>query len=814
MEPEHWDKIAVIYGQACELSPAARGSFLARACGGNEDVLREIEDLLHQDVTRDGLLERVTAESAQEAERRSAAQKIGPYRILREIGQGAMGTVYEAEQDHPRRSVALKVIRRDRMHPDLVRRFERELEALGRLQHPGIARIYDAGSADVGFGPQPYFAMELIAGLPLADYCTSSGLTTRKRLEVMAKVAHALQHAHDRGIIHRDLKPGNILVDENGQPKILDFGVARFTDVDGQATQAGNVLGTLAYMSPEQVLAGDQLPDERTDVYSLGVMMFELLAGRRPYEVTGSVPDATRTIVEREPEKLSSVDRAFRGDLSVIADKAMEKNVTRRYKSAAAFAEDIERHLANEPMLSRPPGTLYQLGKFSRRHQAVVGAVAAVFAVLTVGIAATTQAALRAARAEKIALAERDRAVRAGAEATGERNRAETERNRAINQSNRADAEAATAKAVNEFLTNDVLFQASARRQSQSGAKPDPDLKVSTALERAAAGLDGKFGGEPRVEGSIRHTIGATYRDLGFYKEASLQLERALGLFLKIPGSEAVEGVQAANDLALVYMEQARFAEAEVLLKRMLAIRNRDGRKADRLTLMTMNDLALAEAGRTGDHARAERMHRQVLDEYVRNFGYNDPDTLAVMNNLATEYTNQGKYSEAAELYVKVVAAKKHVLGAEHPSTLISLNSLGVVYRNLGQFAKARRVFAEALAARQRFLGADHPDTISSRAGLGRLLMAEGRYAEAEPALREVMESSNRILGAEHPSSLSNAEGLADLFVRTGRHADAAVLYRQVLAVRRKTQGPSHFSASAWPYSVDEWKVPRCLLRP
>src|SRR5215510_8478095 len=304
---------------------------------------------------------------------------IGRYRILHLVGEGGMGAVYEAEQDHLHRTVALKIIKPGLASPELLRRFEQEAQALGRLQHPGIARIYDAGTADTGFGPQPYFAMEFIHGKNVKDYAEEQHLNTRQRLEMVAKVAEAVHHAHQRGLIHRDLKPANILVDETGQPKILDFGVAQVTDSDAQATMqtdVGQLVGTLAYMSPEQGVADPLEIDTRSDVYALGVILYELLAGRLPYNVSKKLHEVLNTIREEDPSKLSSIDRSFRGDIETIVAKSLEKDKTRRYNSAAELAADISRYLKDEPIVARPPTTTYQLQKFARRHRALVAGAA------------------------------------------------------------------------------------------------------------------------------------------------------------------------------------------------------------------------------------------------------------------------------------------------------------------------------------------------------------------------------------------------------------------------------------------------------
>ena len=319
--------------------------------------------------------------TATEGEWPALPTRIGHYRIIRLLGEGGMGSVYEADQEQPRRRVALKVIKAGWASPDLLRRFEQESQALGRLQHPGIAQIYEAGTAATAFGLQPFFAMELIHGIPLCEYAQSKHANVRQRLTMMVHVCDAVQHAHDRGIIHRDLKPGNILVDEQGQPKVLDFGLARATDSDARATRQtdiGQLLGTLAYMSPEQVSADPMALDTRSDVYALGVIFYELLAGKLPYRVTQSVHEVVETIRQSDPVPLSSVNRVYRGDIETIVAKALEKDRDRRYASAADFAADIHRYLDDQPIAAKPPNTIYQLQKFARRHKALVAGTASV----------------------------------------------------------------------------------------------------------------------------------------------------------------------------------------------------------------------------------------------------------------------------------------------------------------------------------------------------------------------------------------------------------------------------------------------------
>jgi tetratricopeptide (TPR) repeat protein/predicted Ser/Thr protein kinase len=561
-----------------------------------------------------------TAPGAIRRERREVPASIGDYRILAVLGEGGMGTVYRAEQKNPHRIVALKVIKPGVSSDEHLRRFELEAEVLGRLQHPGIAQIYEAGTADSGLGPQPYFAMEFIQGRPLMEYADALRLDTSRRLAVMTQVCEAVEHAHQRGIIHRDLKPGNILVDQNGQPKVLDFGVARVTDSDAQVTRQtdmGQLIGTLAYMSPEQVLADPLALDIRSDVYALGVILYELLASKLPYKTQGkAMHEVVQAIREEDPAPLSSINRSYRGDIDTIVAKALEKDKTRRYASAADLAGDIRRHLTNEPIVARPPSATYQLGKFARRHKALVAATASVFLVLVVGVVASTREAVRAHRAERAAEEQR----------------------------RRADQEAAVAKAVSDFLQNDLLAQASAANQSSPNAKPDPDLKVRTALDRAAAGIQGRFEQQPELEAAIQDTIGRTYYQLGLYPEARNQLERALDLYRRALGEENPKTLTTMSRLGRTAWLQGEYPEAETLLGRALEIQ------------------------------------RRVL-------GPEHPDTLYSMNNLGNVYRSQGRDPQAEALYSQTLETRRRVLGPQHPDTLTSMNNLANVYWSQGKYA-------------------------------------------------------------------------------------------------------------------------------
>jgi tetratricopeptide (TPR) repeat protein/predicted Ser/Thr protein kinase len=755
----------------------------------------------------------VDAASAQPDDLRWLPKTIGRYTILRLLGEGGMGAVYEAEQEHPRRRVALKVIKPGLAGPELLHRFERESQALGRLQHPGIAQIYEAGTANTAFGVQPFFAMEFIDGSTLLDYANANTLKTRPRLKLMAQVAEAVHHAHQRGIIHRDLKPRNILVTTTGQPKILDFGVARATDADAHATRqtdVGQLIGTLAYMSPEQVLADPLELDTRSDVYALGVILYQLLAGHLPYNVDRKLHEAVQAIRDEEPTRLGSINRLYRGDIETIVAKALEKDKARRYASASDLAADIWRNLDDEAIIARPASAMYQLQKLARRHKAFVTGVAAVFVVLVAGIVASAWQATRATRAERSAVlardravhaeektrverdrataaehtatTERDRALSAEQAATSERNRAVSAEARAVHDRNvalvekrRADTEAATAKAITDFLQGDVLAQASVSAQARPDTKADPDLKVRTALDRAAARIAGKFDAQPVVEASVRQTIGNTYKALGLYPEAQRQFELTLELQDRALGTDHPERLSTVNNLAEVYWNEGKYAEAKPLFEATLEARRRVMGEAHRDTLTTMNDLA-ALHGSQGRYAEAEPLYTKALEGMRRVLGADHPDTLGTMNNLAMLYRTRGKLAQAEPLYAAALDGRRRVLGEEHPDTLSTMNNLAVLYWTQGKVAQAESLFMRALEGMRRVLGDAHPETLRSMSNMATVYQLQGKPAQAEPLYTTILEVQRRVLGESHPDTLTSMSNLALTYMSQRKYAEAEPL--------------------------------------
>ncbi len=678
----------------------------------------------------------------------SFPESIGGYRIVRLLGQGGMGAVYEAEQDRPRRSVALKVIKSAWASPDLLHRFQQEFQALGRLHHPGIAQIYEAGAADTGFGSQPFFAMEIIRGQSLTDFADTHQLNTRQRLALMIQVCEAVEHAHQRGIIHRDLKPGNILVDENGQPKILDFGLARVTDSDAKATRQtdmGQLLGTLAYMSPEQFLADPLALDTRSDVYALGVILYELLSHQMPYPMSQLVHEVMQTIQLTDAVALSSIDRAYRGDIETIVAKALEKDKTRRYGSAAELAADIRRHLEDKPITAKSPSASYQVKKFARRHKVLVSAAATVFLVLVAGVVVSTWEAMQARRAT------------------------------------------ATAEALSNFLQNDVLAQASASKQSGPKTKPDPDLKVRTALDRAAASIPGKFDAQPEVEAEIRDTIGQTYTDLGLHPEAQKQLERALDLYRKALGAENPKTLTTMSRLGTAAWHQGKYLEAEALLGQTLEMERRVLGPEHRDTLYSMNNLANVYRGQ-GKSAQAEALYSETFERRRRVLGPEHPDTLTSMNNLANVYWSQGKYAQAEALYSQAMEIQRRTLGPEHPDTLLSMGNLADTYAKQGKYAQAEPLFSQTMEISRRVLGPEHNRTLGFLSDFASMYQRQGKYALAETHAAAVLAGRRHALGPENSDTMESAADLALAYQSQGKFTESESLAREVLAFNQKKQ--------------------------
>ncbi|MBK8793061.1 MAG: tetratricopeptide repeat protein [Holophaga sp.] len=839
---------------ARELAPDRRGDFLVRNCGADlplreavERQLAALEESVEQPVAfsqlsthTDGFSKLPTGSLPGAAPVLASGVQPGTvlaerYTLIEEIGEGGMGSVWSAQQSEPvKRPVAVKLVKAGMDSKSVLARFEQERQALALMDHPNIAKVFDAGLTPTG---QPFFVMELVDGQSLTRFCDEARLTARQRLELFVPICLAVQHAHQKGIVHRDLKPSNILVtlvDGKPTPKVIDFGVAKAAEgnqVDrSMATQQGAVIGTLEYMAPEQAgFLGTDI-DTRADIYSLGVILYELLTGQRPIDARrlkrATLTEMVRLIQEEDPPKPSrrlateatvaalaaarhtepgKLMSLLRGDLDWVVMKCLEKQRERRYASANGLARDIQRYLSDEVVEARPPSTGYRMRKFLRRNRGSALAGAAVATALVLGMMAFAWQA-RVARQQRdlarsaeqaeafqrrLANQERDRAVAAESQATASGAQALRDRNLAMQQKQRADAESAAAKAVNDFLQNDLLAQASADNQSGQTSKPDPDLKVRTALDRAAARVAGKFNGQPEQEAAIRNTMGRTYLDLGQYPEAVKQLERAVELYRQSLGASHPKTLNTTTQLGEIYRLQGKFTEAEVLCGRVLEISRRALGPEHPGTLNAMQVVADIYYMQS-KYPEAQSLYQQVLKVRRRRLGVEHPDTLSSMNTLAANYDMQGNYPEAEALYSQTLTVRRRLLGTEHPKTLWSANELAWVYIEMGKYEQAEVLYLHTLETQRRVLGADHPSTLASSNGLGYLYLCQGKYPRAETEWRQALAISRRVHGLEHPNTLSILNNVAEVCDRQGNYTEAAAINAEALDIRSRVLGKEH----------------------
>ncbi|MCL4813549.1 MAG: serine/threonine-protein kinase [Vicinamibacteraceae bacterium] len=687
---------------------------------------------------------------------------IGPFRILALIGEGAMGMVYEAEQERPNRRVALKVVRPGLVPQAVLRRFELEYELLGRLHHPGIAQIYQAGVEDTAYGPQPYFAMELVEGRRLDDYIRATTPPLGERLELVAAIADAVQHAHHKGIIHRDLKPANILVTEGGAPKILDFGIARAHDglETGMQTVTGEVLGTVRYMSPEQVAGDIAALDTRSDVYALGVILYEVIAGRPPYELDRkSLAEAARIITSEEPTRLSAATRAVPADVETIVAKALEKEKERRYGSAAEFAEDIRRFLRDEPITARPPTTAYQIRKFARRHKALVAGIAASIVVLLLGVAATAWQAVRATRAERVAEA----------------------------RATEAEQEKARAEAVTTFLTEMLASVDPAQAQGR-------DVSVREVLDAAAQRIDaGAMKEQPQVEIAVRGAIGATYGGLGLFDEAERQLRAAVERESQTGAGPRARAETQAQLVSVLY-QNGEYAEAQQAAREALRLRREAFGPEHADVASSLDDLGAVLVA-SGDTAAAEPLMREALAMRRKFLPADDPLVAVGLNNLGYLLWRKRDFEQAESMYREALAIDRRRLGNEHPEVATKLINLSALLRDQGKPDAADPLVQEALAIRRKILGNDHPGVAHALDVYAGLLEDRGRHEEAERHLREALDIARRAHGEVHMDTARLQHNLGWVLWKQGAYAEAEPLLRAAVVNIPKTYGPTYRGA-------------------
>ena len=707
----------------------------------------------------------------------AVGRMLGPWRIDRELGRGGMSVVYLGSRADGEfsKQVALKLIKRGMDTDAVIARVRRERGILAALDHPGISRLLDGGTSEDGL---PWIAMEYVDGVPIDCYCNDHSLNIDRRCELIVEVCEAAAFAHRNLIVHGDIKPGNILVDLNGKPRLLDFGIARLLHADadslGPLTRGLYRPLTPEYASPEQ-LAGAPL-GTATDVYSLGVVLYELLTGNRPR--TGAEPASSAALHNGRGNRVAA---RLRGDLDNILQMALRPEPERRYLSVSQFALDIRRHLDRLPIAARSDTIRYRAGKFLRRNRLGVAAAAAIVLALTGGVAVSTWEARRARLAEQIALresdrakADRDRALAAEQAATQSRNTAEAERSHAQAERERANTQAASATAVSDFLRNDLLGQANPEIQ-QTG----PDLKVRTALDRAAQRIEGKFSRQPLVEADIRKTIGESYHALGVFPDAERQHQRVVDLRLAVLGEKNRDTLEALHSLAVDYHREGKYEQSERTFNRMIGVAGSALGERDPLTLRAMADLAVVY-GSQQKFAQEIALDKKTLQAQKVLLGPEHVDTLDTMNSLAADYFMLGQFDEAARLYEPLLPLSRRVLGGAHPHTLVTANNLAVVYLSPGGNPEAaERILLETLDAQRRLLGADHPSVATTLGNLGLLREHQKRYAEAETLFTDCARVRERALGARHPWALKTWADAGLMQVLQGKTAEAEQTLRR-----------------------------------
>jgi serine/threonine protein kinase/tetratricopeptide (TPR) repeat protein len=784
-------------------APEARRAYLENVCSGDVELRRQVEALLKTHERAGRVLEQPADPTCTDENRPNLdptlvpvaateppGERIGPYRLLQKLGEGGMGTVWVAEQSEPvSRRVALKLIKAGMDSSQVLRRFEAERQALALMDHQNIAKVLDAGATPQG---RPYFAMELIKGIPITKYCDQQHLTPRERLELFIPVCQAVQHAHQKGIIHRDLKPSNVLIalyDGKPVPKVIDFGVAKATSQKlterTMYTEVGQILGTLEYMAPEQAEVNNLDIDTRADIYSLGVILYELLAGSPPFTTKqlheAAFSEMLRLIREVEPQKpstrLSSSDelpsiaanrklepsrltRIVHGDLDWIVMKSLEKDRARRYETANGLARDVERFLANQVVEARPPSTGYRVRKFVSRHKGQVVAAGLVFLTLLAGIAGTALGLLRAREQKQFAQLAQQQA---------EQRLAQLERG-------------------NELLAG-IFTDLNVRRMKEIGRPLEAEL--GERLAKAADRLEGESVGDPLTVATLQWQMGKSLNTLGHSGPAARLLEKSLQTRRDKLGSDHPDTLSSMNELANSYGQLGRLADAQTLYEEALAKSKVTLGPDHPSTLTFMKNLANSYYD-LGRRQEALKLFEDTLALRKAKLGSDDPETASSMSDLAIAYATAGRLQEAVKLFAQSLELRRTKLGPAHIDTLMSMNNLAYCYTLMGRHQEALQLFEETLKQQKATLGPDNPETLRSMGNLAESYYQLNRHPEALKLLTETLALRKSKLGPDHPETLVNMNLLAKTNAALGRNQEALSLFRDTLALRTSKLGSDH----------------------
>ena len=773
------EQIKDIAQQALRLKPESRASFIEESCSGDTLLLEQVQRLI---TVMSGATiaptEQDTAPRQFAAPASEHSQRwVGRFRIIERLGSGAMGVVYLAEQQEPRREIALKVIRPESMSVSRRQRFVEETQVLARLVHPGIAAIYQSGAARVDGEDCPYFAMELVRGMPIDEHART--LTIDRRVGLMIDVCRAVEHAHQRGVIHRDLKPANILVDGEGRAKILDFGVAR--TLDG-SSNTGEVVGTIPYMAHEQLL-GSADTDTRADVHALGIILCELLTGSRPRDLEGlTVDEACEAIATTPAKQLRELDASLDSELETIVARAIAIDPDDRYASAYALSEDLRRYLRKEPLEARIWTRRYVTKMFVKRNAGLVSALSLAGVLLVGGVMGVAWQAVEATRGWRIA---------------------------------REEAQKSTA--VTTFLTTML-----------SSADPEiaigEELTVRELLDASARDIDAGLTETPGVSAAVRGVLASTYRSLGLLEESEHHAREALTASRELIGPDAPATIEAMQNLASTLIERGEYEEADALGReardllaqtlgeddlavvwadsQLARVRYESGDQVEALkqwgdslergsALVDRTDAELMKVrhnyasalAATGELSRAEEIFREVYQDRIKVFGEAHPQTVGALSMLAAIVQRQERKDEALELFRKVLDARIQLFGEDHPSTLTAMGNLAVVYVDLGRPQEAADLTRRVLIGYRASLGEGHAKTLTMMGNLAYMLEDLGQIEEAATLYREQIELLERSSGGTSPETWSSYNNLAMLLQGAGKPEEARPLYEKLLAM-------------------------------
>ncbi|MGO8788308.1 MAG: tetratricopeptide repeat protein [Terriglobia bacterium] len=766
MDSARWQMVQSLFHEAAELPQREQRGFLEARCGEDVALVSEVLDLLQEDASGGSLLDRDVAQVAEQILHGPSSasppfKEFGPYRIIKVLGEGGMGMVYLAEREDLGSKVAIKILRDAWLSPARRQRFAVEQRTLAQLNHPCIARLYDANTSPDG---TPFFVMEYVEGLPLTEFCRSRSSSVTDRLRLFRAVCEAVQYAHQQAVIHRDLKPSNILVKNDGSVRLLDFGIAKRLESLGQSidqTITGLRPMTPAYAAPEQI-RGEQVGIQ-TDVYSLGVVLYELLAGRLPFDLSNRTPaQAEKVLNEREAERPSIVARrivaagegsvreiltsnAAWADLDVLCLTAMHKDIRQRYQSVEALLRDIDHYLNGEPLEARPDTLGYRLRKFATRNRRSLTAAAAALVVVA---ALVTFFGVRLARAHVAAL-----------------------------------AEAARTQRIQKFMTN--LFQG-----GDAEAGPADNLRVVTLLDRGAQEAQ-SLNAEPDVQAELYQTLGNLYQNLGKFDQADKMLNSALTLRKSHFGPEHPQVAESLVALGLLRDEQGQLPEAERMVREGLAMTKR---------LLPPDHPSVAKAttalGKVlADHGSYDAAIR-TLDEAVRLQSTKGAPTLelaSTLYELAGAHFYAGHYAVSQSLNERLLAIYRQTYGERHPLVADILINLGAVQHDLGHYQEAEKFESQALDIVQGWYGKDSPETATDLTILGRTLVFGKRYDEAVNLLQQSLAIKERTFGKVHPSVASSLNDLGNAASNQDKYNLAEQYFRREADIYRAVYGEHHY---------------------